>query len=143
MFAKKNLLIVFVCSLIAMLFSLLVFVIVASKLGYLSFKDVKEPNLSKDIKSPKTQEQRDNKTNQLAQIVAAQVKEQLQLTTLTESQIKEIKDGKIVLSNGYGNEAKDSIFRVRIEYKYGWDNNAPYNSTNNTSEPEYINEMLL
>ncbi|WP_156956351.1 hypothetical protein [Chrysanthemum yellows phytoplasma] len=54
MFAKKNLLIVFVCSLIAMLFSLLVFVIVVSKLGYLSFKDVKETNLSKDIKSPKT-----------------------------------------------------------------------------------------
>ncbi|MBS2994027.1 hypothetical protein ['Santalum album' aster yellows phytoplasma] len=63
MFEKKNLLIVFVCSLIAMLFSLLVFVIVVSKLGYLSFKDVKEPNLYKDIKSPKTQEQRNNKTN--------------------------------------------------------------------------------
>ncbi|GFZ75183.1 hypothetical protein HPP_1410 [Hydrangea phyllody phytoplasma] len=98
MFEKKNLLIVFVCSLIAMLFSLLVFVIVVSKLGYLSFKDVKEPNLYKDIKSPKTQEQRNNKTNQLAQRVAEQVKEQFQLTTLTESQIKEIKDGKIVLS---------------------------------------------
>ncbi|MGL9687480.1 MAG: hypothetical protein ACQBVK_01645, partial [Candidatus Phytoplasma sp. TWB_XP] len=57
--------------------------------------------------------------------------------THTEGQER---DPYLIKQDGYGNEAKDSIFRVRIEYKDGWDNNTPYNSTNNTSEPEYINE---